>query len=376
MSFETYAEINLDNITHNITALKKHVGNAEVMAVLKANAYGLDAPSIFKHLCSIGVKRFAVANFREAMELRQIDSQVPILIFGNINPENMETAINNNLTITVFSKEFWEILKQKIDKNVNVHIKLNTGFNRLGFECDDESVKIIKEIANNPFVNTEGVYSHLALGSEENDKAQFDLFTDMVSRLENEGIKFKFKHIADSISAVTYKWSHLDMVRLGAVMYGLKANYPGYDELGLKGTVRLYSSVSQVRKIKKGAGISYDYLFCAPEDMTVATVAFGYADGYPRNLGRENGFVLIHGQKATILGIMCMDQCVVDVTHISDVRVNDEVLLYETEDKSPVSVASVALLAGTNKNGLLSGITKRVAKVYIKNYERLSSEQL
>jgi alanine racemase len=366
-SFETWAEINLDNITHNIRQLREYLGKTEIMAVLKSNAYGLHAPMIFRHLRELGIRYFAVANVREALQLRNIDADASILILGNVHPRFMSKAIENNLAITVFSQEFWQILKTYLSGPLSVHIKLNTGLNRLGFSCDKESVSIIKEICTHPMIRCEGIFSHLALVSTENDRAQFDSFRSMVSMLEAEGLSFPIKHIADSIGVATHPWSHLDLVRTGAVMYGLKARYSGYEKLNLKGAFTFKSSVAQIRTVPKGGGVSYDYAYRAPHDVKTATLAFGYVDGYPRNLGHGKGFVIIRGHKAPIIGVMCMDQCIVDASNVPDIQINDEVLIYETDESSPVSALAVAELAGTNKNSLFCSLAMRVPRIYIKN---------
>ena len=375
-AFETWAEINLDNLSHNIKLLKKNIGNSEIMAILKANAYGLHAPVIFRHLKEIGVRYFGVANVREALQLRGIDADASILILGNVHPRFISKAVQSGLTLTVFSPEFWQILKQFLSSPLKIHIKLNTGFNRLGFSCGKESIGIIKEICTHPMIRCEGIFTHLALGSAENDLAQFELFKSMVSMLEAEGLTFPIKHIADSNAAVTYPWARLDLIRAGSAMYGLKASYPGFEKLDLKGVYKIKSSVAQVRSVLKGEGISYDYDYRAPRDMRIAAITLGYGDGYPRNIKSENAFVIIRGQKAALVGAVCMDYCIVDVSNIKDAEINDEVLVYDTDLSSQVSPPVVAGFAGMSKNSSFTSLTARVPKVYIKDGKRFALEPL
>jgi len=374
--FETWAEINLDNMAHNVRLLKELFGNSEIMAVLKANAYGLYAPVIFRRLLESGVRFFAVANVREALQLRGVDAGASILVLGNVHPRFFEKAFQNKLTLTVFSPEFWNILKQHLSSPLTVHIKLNTGFNRLGFSCDKESICLIKEICTHPLIKAEGIFTHLSLASAEDDMAQFEKFTSMVSALEAEGLEFPFKHVTNSNAAIVYPWSRLNLVRVADLIYGLKAKGPGYEKLDLRGVLKLKSSVSQVRTVPKGSGVSYDYAYRAGEAIRTATLAFGYADGYPRNLGLGKGFVIIRGQKAPLIGIMCMDQCVADVSNIPDVQINDEVLVFETDESSPVSAAVVAGLSGTIKSALFSSLAARVPRIYINDKRSFSLDVL
>jgi alanine racemase len=346
------------------------------MAVLKGNAYGHYAPVVFRHLLETGIRFFAVANIREALQLRAIDSSAPILIFGNVHPRFIPTAIENKLSLTVFSLEFWNALKPFLTSPLTVHIKLNTGLNRLGFSCDRESVGIIKEICTHPMIRCEGIYTHFAHASPAEDMAQFERFTSMVSALEAEGLSFPFKHIADSAAALAYPWSLLDLARLGDLVYGLKHDKPGFDKIDLRGALKLKSSVSQVRDVRKGEGVSYNYAYRAPDDIRTATLAFGYSDGYPRRLGNGKGFVIIRGQKAPILGNVCMDLCIVDVSNIPGVQMNDEALLFDTDEASPVSAAMLADLAGINRVSLLTSISPRVPRVFIKDGRRIAVDIL
>lgn len=361
---ETYAEVRLENIAHNIGLLKKTVAPAEIIAVLKADAYGHGAAKVFETLLGQGIRRFAVANVHEALELRSIDENADILVFGNIAPDYIETAIENKLTLTIFSYDFWLLAAARLrGRSVKVHIKVNTGFNRLGFDYSCQSVREIAEICGSTGVTAEGIYTHFALYDYESDTEQFKLFNKFTGDLSAIGVNFPLRHIADSIAAVQYDWARLDAVRLGAVMYGLKANsYDGYDRLSLKGSLRLYSSVVQVRNIKAGSAVSYGKSFVAGKDMKIAVVAIGYGDGYIRVLSNK-GCVVINGKVCPIIGLICMDSMIADITGV-EVDINDRALILETDADSPVSAAKLALYAGTNKNEIISSLTGRVKRVY------------
>lgn len=360
---ETYAEIDLDALTHNMAEMRRLAGKAEILAVLKANAYGHGAVEVFKALIGCGITRFAVANFSEAMELRLADPQASIMILGYVAPQNIAPASENNFVFTVFSRDYWETIKANAVKPVTVHIKVNTGFNRIGFDNNDDSFACIKEISQSPMATIEGAYSHFALTSEAEDVKQYQRFMAFVDRLEEMGIPVPVRHIADSIGAVIYDWSRLDMVRLGAIMYGLKAGRKEYEQLDLRPTMKLYSTVNQVRTLEVGDGVSYDYVFTAPEKMQVATMAFGYADGPPRRMGNA-GHVVINGKKAPLIGLMCMDQCVADLRGIDGVKAGDKALIFDLAEDSPASVYDLARLLKTNKNDVIAGIGKRVTRIY------------
>ncbi len=368
MVLETWAEIDLDAIAHNIEVIKKLAKTSELLVVLKADAYGHGAPEVMKLVMECGVKRFAVANFFEAMQLRAVSREAEILVFGYIGPGNLREAIDNGIMLTIFSREYWETVRPFIDRPVKLHIKVNTGMNRLGFDAGDSSYECVKEIASAPNVTLESIYSHLALTNLEEDKLQYKRLMDFVSETEKIGVHIPKKHIADSIASVIYDdWMHIDMMRVGALIYGLRAaGHSEYDKLGLRTSLKMFASVSQVRTLKKGEGVSYDYLFRAPQDMKVATLTFGYVDGIQRRLC-DGGYVLINGQRAPLLGLMCMDQCVVDITECGDVKQGDKALLYDIEQFSDASVYDMAKMMGSNKNEIISSLGKRVPRVYKRN---------
>lgn len=363
--FENYAMVDLDAIAHNAEAIAKLVYPARLMAVLKGNAYGLGLEMVFKKLRKEGFEDFAIANLNEALFLKKLDAACAPLVFGNINPSRYELAQEAGIKWTIFSKEQWQLLREKIDKPITVHVKINTGFNRLGFDVCEESLDCIYEIYHHPMVTIEGIYSHLALLNEEEDKKAYRIFLSFVNELENRGIHIPIKHIADSISAVDYPWARLDMVRVGAALFGLRTARESYDALELKSAVQLYATVSQIRTLHKGEGVGYDLAFVAPKDMKIATIAIGYADGYPRSLSMGEGKVLIQGKLAPVLGIICMDQCMVDVTGIETVSINDPVLLYDVDRNSPVSLEKLSQQAGSNKNDIISGLSARVPRLYL-----------
>lgn len=363
---ETYAEIDLDALAHNMEEMKRMAGKAEILAVLKANAYGHGAPEVFKALLDCGINRFAVANIHEALQLRAINPDVFIMVLGYVAPQNIAVASEKDIALTVLSAEYWETIKQNAKKPVKLHIKVNTGFNRIGFDPTEQSFAAIAEMDKSELAVVEGIYSHFALTTREDDEEQFRKFNAFVEKLEAMGINIPMKHMADSITAVDYPWARLDMVRLGAIMYGLKAGREGYKNYDLKPTMKVFTTVSQVREIEAGEGVSYDYGFRAPEKMEIASLAFGYADGIPRRMGRNGEYVVIKGQRAPLIGSMCMDQCMADLRGIEGVKAGDPAQIYDLEENSLASVYDLSRLLKTNKNDLIACLGKRVVRIYKK----------
>ena len=210
----------------------------------------------------------------------------------------------------------------------------------------------------------EGIFSHFALASREEDAIQYEKFIARIDELESRGITFKYKHIEDSISAVDYPEYRLNMIRPGAIIYGLKGFH--YGNLNLKQALIFKTKLYNIKEIKKGEGVSYDYLWKADRDSIIGTLPFGYADGYPRNL-IDKGYVTIHGKKAPIVGVICMDQCMVDLTNIPEASIGDEVIIYGDGSDNSLSIDQAAQMADTNKNEIVSRIGMRSPRVYIKD---------
>ena len=357
-----YVEVDLDIIKHNINEIKTLIDkNTKLGAVVKANAYGHGAVEIAKVLEEENVDYICVAGLNEAMELRNNNIKLPILVMGYTPDECLDIAIQNNITLTIFSKEQAEILSnksKKIHQKANIHIKIDTGFNRLGFKIDENLPSTIHYIYNLPNINVEGIFSHLALKDKESDYEQFNKFNQLLDKIKD--IKIPIKHICDSIGMVAYKDFHMDMVRVGASLYGYSSRKT---TMNLKPAMTFKSKFAQIKNIKKGEGISYDYSYIADKDMKIGTVLCGYADGIPRVLSNK-GYVYVNGQKANILGKICMDQCIVDLTDIDNASMDSEVIFYGNGGPDLLDIAN---LADTNKNELLSIVSRRVARVYIKD---------
>lgn len=367
---DTVVEINLDNMRYNIQTIKKLVDeNVSIAAVVKANAYGHGSIEVSKFLIENGIDYLAVATLTEAIEIRKSIKDHPILIMGYTQNENLKYIEKYNLTQTIFSLEQGKLLSElgkENDKLIKVHIKYDTGFNRLGFKDSLESINSIEKICNLDYLDVEGIFTHLALRSKENDYDQFDKFNKAIKELNSRKIYFKYKHLSDSIAAVRYPEFHLDMIRPGAIIYGLKSIKE--KDLVLKPVMTFKTRITNLKTISAGEMVSYDDTWVATKDTFIATLPFGYADGYPRSLSRK-GTVTIKGKKATILGVICMDQCMVDVSHIPDVKVGDEVIIFSDGSNNTISIQDLSVLANTNKNDIVSRISRRAPRIYVKNGE-------
>lgn len=364
---DTYVEVNLDNIAYNMKSIKSMLGsNVKIAAVLKADAYGHGAIEVAKTVMENGAEYIAVATLNEALEIRKRFNDYRIFIMGFTPDKLLEYVVKNDITQSIFSYKQAKLLSElgyKYNKVPVVHIKYDTGFNRLGFRDSTESIEEIARIAKIKNINVEGIFSHLALAGREEDEKQYKKFVAAINRLKEMGIDFKYKHIEDSISAVDYPEYRFNMIRPGAIIYGIKGFQ--YGSLDLKQSLTFKSKISYVKEILEGEGVSYDYLWKAQRRSIIGTLPVGYADGYPRNLSNK-GYVTVHGKRAPIVGLICMDQLMVDLTDIPEAKEGDEVVLFSNGEDNTMDLNTMARLAGTNKNEIITRISRRVPRVYIK----------
>ena len=365
---DTILEVNLDNIAYNMKKIKEIIGEEVfIAAVVKANGYGHGAVDIAPTIMENGGDYLAVATLTEALELRKQYKDYKIMIMGYTPDEYLEYVVNNNITQTIFSLRQAKILDdagKKYNKKPVVHIKYDTGFNRLGYKDCQESLDEIDKIFDLKNVYVEGIFSHFALAGKHEDDEQYNKLMNAVKFLEDKGRKFKFKHICDSISGIDYPEYRLNMIRPGAIIYGLKSFKD--ESIVLKQAITFKTKIYYIKTLEVGEGVSYDYLWKADKKRIIGTLPFGYADGYPRNL-RDKGTVTIHGKKAPIIGVICMDQCMVDLTDIPEARVGDDVIIYGDGTSNTLDIHQISQLAGTNKNEIVCRITRRTPRIYIKD---------
>ncbi len=370
-----WAEINLDNIAHNVREIRKITSKrAEIMGVVKADAYGHGVFEVTKTLLDNGVDSLAVSMLDEAIQLRKNGIDVPILILGYTDPVRAEEIISYNVTQTVFSHDLAEALSQaalKMGKKVKIHIKVDTGMTRIGFMPGYSAVKNIMKIDKLPGIIIEGLFTHLACADEKDKsytKMQFEKFMSIWNELNRIGIIIPLKHAANSAAIIENPEIHMDIVRPGIIIYGL---YPSEEvdkkRIGLKPAMSLKANVILVKDVEPGTSISYGRTFTTERKSRIATIPVGYADGYTRLLSNK-GSVLLNGGKAPIVGRICMDQCMIDVTDLeNEVRVGDEVILIGTQGNSTISADSIAKDLGTINYEVVSLIGKRIPRFYISN---------
>lgn len=359
---DTVITVDLDRIGRNMDLISNMVGpDVAVMPVIKANAYGHGALGVAPTLIRHGAKYLAVATLTEALALRAAYPDYPLFILGHTPDRFLPYVVENGITQTIFSAWQGEILAKearRLGRKAVVHLKADTGFHRLGTDSVDE----LDAICRIPGLTVEGIFSHLALVNEEEDQKQYDMLVRIIRELEARGHSFRYKHIEDSISAVDYPDYRLNMVRPGALVFGLRGFSKGF--LGVEQAISFSSRLSQVRPIAAGEGVGYDFLWRAEKDTVIGTLPFGYADGYPRNM-RDKGYVTIRGQKCPVIGVICMDQCMVDLSSVPDAKEGELAIIYGDGTGSTMSIPEAAALCGTNKNEIVSRLLDRPPRVYI-----------
>jgi len=368
----TWAEISLGNLEHNYRALRALVPQGcRFLGVVKAGAYGHGAAEIAKRLEKLGAEYLAVACVDEAAQLRAVGIKTPILILGATAPEYAGELMDLDVTQTVFDRETAGAFSNAAlaaGRRLKVHIKADTGMSRLGFLCDerhlDASAEAISAVCALPGLEAEGIFTHFsdADGSEEYTMRQFTRFLDLLGKLEERGVTFRLRHCANAAAVLTYPCTHLDMVRPGLALYG---HYPdpacvGLDGPGLRPLMTFRTRISALRDLDAGTCVSYGRTCTLGRDSHLAILPVGYADGFSRRLS-NNGEVLIRGKRCPIVGRVCMDMCMADVTDVPDAAVGDVVTLWGED----LPVEEKADAVGTIQYELLCGVSERVPRVYV-----------
>ncbi|MCL1999654.1 MAG: alanine racemase [Turicibacter sp.] len=367
-----WARIDLENIRHNIREIQGFVGDKiDILTVVKADAYGHGAVEISRALQECGVKNFGVATCDEALELRNGGIGGNILILAHSLSERFYEIVEHDIMQTVSAlKAAVELssIGAKLQKTVGIHIKIDTGMGRIGFYPDDDAIKAIMEISRLPNVKIRGIFSHLAM-AESFDKSfsneQFAKYTNIVSKLQNAGLTDFKSHICNSGGILNNTEMHLDMVRPGLILYGIYPSKEVPTPLKLKPAMNLTARICHINHIKTGESAGYDRTFFAKRDTQIAVINLGYADGYPSALSNKS-HVIINGSYAPIIGQVCMDQTMIDVTDIA-AKEGDEVILFGKQDNLEIKAEDVAALSESKSREILcmSNIGKRVAKIYV-----------
>ena len=373
-----YVTIDLDNIVFNMDSMKANIApETKMVGVIKTDGYGHGAIKIAHELEKLEyVWGYATATPEEAMAIREADCVKPILILGYTFPYSYKTMIQNNIRPAVFREDMLDELNQeamKLNLIANIHIKLDTGMSRIGIRPDDSGVEFVKKALGYSNIKVEGIFTHMARADEYDKKyadAQIKLYKDFVERVEEElNVEIPIKHCSNSAGIVEIAKANLDMVRAGITLYGL---YPS-DEVSktaveLKPALSWVSHVVYIKDIEPGTQVSYGGTYVAETRRKIATIPVGYGDGYPRGLSNK-GEVLIRGKRAPIIGRVCMDQFMVDVTDIDDVSISDKVTLIGFDGAEHISMEELGDISGRFNYELACDIGKRMPRVYRKNGE-------
>lgn len=366
------AEIDLDAIAYNMEQMRKRIGgDAKLIAVVKTDGYGHGAVPIAEMFEDFPyVWGYAVACLEEAVDLREHGIKKPVLVLGCVFPDQYEDMLCYDIRPAIYTEEMADLISEtavRLGKTAHLHIKIDTGMGRIGFPVCEDSADIIERISHLPNVRLEGMFTHFAK-ADETDKSytmtQHERFMWMKEQIERRGVSIRYFDCDNSAGIIDLPDMRHDLARAGISTYGM---YPSdevkKESVDLKPALRLVSHVTYVKEVAAGTPISYGGTFVAPEKMKVATIPVGYGDGYPRSLSNK-GYVLIHGKRARILGRVCMDQFMVDVTDIPETKFMDQVILVGQDGSERITVEDLSALSGRFNYEFVCCLGKRIPRVY------------
>lgn len=378
----TYVQVNLDNIISNLENMKANIaGDTKMIAVIKADGYGHGGSEIAVAIRDLPfLYGFATATYEEAQKLRKVGVSKPVLVLGYTFPYCYDEMVRSDIRTALFrldaAKELSDVALRR-GRKAKVHIKVDTGMSRIGIKPDDTGISFIKECALLPGLEIEGIFTHFAkadMADFSGAQKQFEIFTAFIQRAEKEcGIQIPVKHCSNSAGIIRMPNANLDVVRAGVTMYGM---WPSEDVerdiIDLKPALSWKSHVVFIKTLPADCEISYGGIYKTAADTLVATVPVGYADGYPRSLSNK-GYVLIRGQKAPILGRVCMDQMMVDVTHIQGATEGDEVVLIGESGNLSITAEELGDLSGRFNYELVCDISPRVPRIFVRDGRTFSN---
>ena len=376
----TWAEISLNAIEHNYNVIRNKVADGtKVCCVIKADGYGHGAVELSQIYEKLGADFFAVSNIDEGIEIRKGGSKLPIVILGYTPVSEAKNLAAYNISQAVFSLEYAKELSEKCveeDCICKMHIKVDSGMSRIGFMCqefprDEYSVEEICEACCLPNLEVEGLFTHFCVSDEDAEgreftNKQYENFIHVRDSLKKRGVDISVVHCSNSGAIEDYPETCCDMVRAGIILYGLAPSSKLADRLDLVPAMTLKTVVAFVKEVQKGATISYGRTFTADRKMKIATVPIGYADGFIRQNAKD-GYMMVNGKKAKIVGRICMDQTMLDVTDIEDVKTGDEVVVFGTGENGEPTADSLAENTGTINYETVCLVGKRVPRIYIKD---------
>lgn len=369
-----WAEINLDHLVENLQNVKAHVKHGvKVMAVVKADAYGHGAEEVARLFIENGVDYLAVATLSEAIQLRKAGLESQILILGYTPKSQYSFLLQHHIAQTIYRLEdgiYLDHIAKEANVKAKVHLKVDSGMRRLGFLPENNGLNEIKELLslNNLFI--EGIYTHFARADEKDKgsaKKQYEIFNDIIVKLEKEGLCPPLKHAANSATIIDLPEYHLNMVRAGIMLYGL---YPSPNvkrrTIPLLPAMTLKARISHIKNVGKGEGISYGHIFKTKRQSIIGTLPIGYADGYSRKLSNRSA-VFVNGKLAPVIGRICMDQCMIDLTDCPKSNIGDVVTLFGGVNDSGVHIDDIATLLETINYEIVCMVSRRVPRVYLRH---------
>ena len=380
----TWAEINLDAITHNYIQIKRVLRpSTQICCVVKADGYGHGAPFVAKELQNIGAQWFAVSNLEEAVQLRRSGINGNLLILGYTPPAEAPTLHRLNISQTVFSYEYGRELAEYAAASgvsVNIHIKVDTGMSRIGFlyqipERDRAVIDEIAAVCRMRGLHPEGIFTHFAVSDEGEPgefftENQFEDFMGAIGLLGQRGITFELRHCSNSGAILDYPEMQLDMVRPGIILYGLLPSGNMRHPLDLQPAMELKTVISMIKTVEENTSVSYGRCFVTQRKTRLATVPIGYADGYPRLL-HDHADMLVCGQRARVVGRVCMDQLILDVTDVPNARVGMTVTIFGKDGQGCIPVDELAALSSTIHYEMVCLVGKRVPRIYLRGGQQV-----
>ena len=367
------AYIDLENAVYNMNSMHEAIDkNSKIMAVIKTDGYGHGAVAIAKKINDLPyLYGYAVATVEEGLSLREAGIVKPILILGFVFPEDYEAVVKNELRIALFKEDMAKALSDEAvlqNKKAYVHIKADTGMGRIGFLVNEDSADSVKRIQALPNLVLEGVFTHFAKADMTDHNptfVQIEKFKKFISMCHDKGVEFEIHHCSNSAGIIEFPEANFDMVRAGITLYGLMpSDEVSKDKVLLKPLMSLKSHIAYIKTVEPGTQISYGGTFVCDKKMRIATIPIGYGDGYPRSLSNK-GYVIIRGRKANILGRVCMDQMMVDVTDFDDLGEYEEVTLIGKDGEISITMEELGDLSGRFNYELACDIGKRVPRVYL-----------
>jgi len=365
----TWAEVNLDAIRHNLKQVRRLAGaDVGIMVIVKGNAYGHGMVNVSRFLSSLGVEYLGVATMDEALLLRKKKISTPILVLGSILPGEINVALKNNITLTLADKDILKAMDKKARRlglRGRGHIKIDTGMGRIGLWHEDEAIDFLETILSSSSVDIEGIYTHFSAAARDRVYTEYQIssFEQFIGQLLNRGLNIPYRHAANSIASVNLKRSHLNLIRPGLIIYGMYPKRGFKRHINLKPALSLKTKIVYLKKVPPGRSISYGRTYITQAHTKIATLPIGYADGYGRILSNK-AEVLVRGERAPVIGKVTMDQTMINVGHIKNVRVGDEVVLIGTQKANEITVERLARLAGTIPYEIVCSLTDRVPRIY------------